>query len=131
MAGTLALARAVCALWMAREWLTARGESAGDAEKAAALGQRLAEELLAKGAARLIAQRARRRAVAVEAAVSTRRSLRSSEPVVVTRAEPRDGPLSSRAAQPRPAGAAVARRGRRVGTTAGRSRQRSQRSRSI
>jgi hydroxymethylbilane synthase len=37
------------------EWLTARGEAKGTLEEAVALGQRVAEELKAKGAARLIA----------------------------------------------------------------------------
>lgn len=38
------------------EWLTARGEANGTLEEAVALGQRVAEELKAKGAARLIAE---------------------------------------------------------------------------
>lgn len=54
MAGTLHLYAGVCAL-DGSEWLTARGEVDATVEKAAALGQRLAEELVAKGAARLIA----------------------------------------------------------------------------
>ena len=52
--GTLHLYAAVCAL-DGLEWLTARGEAPADPQEAAKLGQRLAEELLAKGAGRLIA----------------------------------------------------------------------------
>jgi porphobilinogen deaminase len=54
MAGTVHLYAGVCAL-DGSEWLTARGDVHATVEKAAALGQRLAEELVAKGAARLIA----------------------------------------------------------------------------
>ena len=52
--GTLNLYAGVCAL-DGSEWLTARGESDATAEQAVILGQRLADELLAKGAGRLIA----------------------------------------------------------------------------
>ena len=52
--GTLHLYAAVCAL-DGSEWLTARGESDAIPEHAVTLGQRLADDLLAKGAARLIA----------------------------------------------------------------------------
>jgi hydroxymethylbilane synthase len=52
--GTLHLYAAVCAL-DGREWLTARGTAPADPREAAQLGQRLADELLAKGAGRLIA----------------------------------------------------------------------------
>jgi hydroxymethylbilane synthase len=54
MGGTLHLYAGVCAL-DGSEWLTARGESDATVEHAITLGQHLAEELLAKGAARLIA----------------------------------------------------------------------------
>ena len=53
--GTLHLHAPVCAL-DGSESLTARGEIESSAEHAVTLGQRLADELLAKGAARLIAQ---------------------------------------------------------------------------
>jgi hydroxymethylbilane synthase len=53
--GTLHLHATVCAL-DGSESLTARGEIESSAEHAVTLGQRLADELLAKGAARLIAQ---------------------------------------------------------------------------
>jgi hydroxymethylbilane synthase len=52
--GTLHLYAAVCAL-DGSEWLTARGEIDSTAEQAVVLGQRLADELLEKGAGRLIA----------------------------------------------------------------------------
>jgi hydroxymethylbilane synthase len=52
--GALHLYAAVCAL-DGSEWLTARGEAAADPQQAVSLGQRLADELVAKGAARLIA----------------------------------------------------------------------------
>jgi len=52
--GRLHLYAAVCAL-DGSEWLTARGEAASTPEQAVALGQRIADELLAKGASRLIA----------------------------------------------------------------------------
>ncbi len=52
--GTLHLYAAVCSL-DGREWLTARGDAPADPADAAKLGQRLADELLAKGAGRLIA----------------------------------------------------------------------------
>ena len=52
--GTLHLYAAVCAL-DGSEWLTARGEIVSSPEHAVTLGQRLGDELLAKGAARLIA----------------------------------------------------------------------------
>jgi hydroxymethylbilane synthase len=52
---TLHLQATVCAL-DGSESLTARGEIESTAEHAVTLGQRLADELLAKGAARLIAQ---------------------------------------------------------------------------
>jgi hydroxymethylbilane synthase len=52
--GTLHLYAGVCAL-DGSEWLTARGETDATAEEAVVLGQRLADELLEKGAARLIA----------------------------------------------------------------------------
>jgi hydroxymethylbilane synthase len=52
--GRLHLYSAVCAL-NGSEWLTARGEANSTAEDAVALGQRVADELLAKGASRLIA----------------------------------------------------------------------------
>ncbi len=52
--GTLHLYAAVCAL-DGSEWLTARGEIDASPEHAVTLGQRLADDLLAKGAARLIA----------------------------------------------------------------------------
>jgi hydroxymethylbilane synthase len=54
MGGALHLYAAVCAL-DGSEWLSARGEVDARVEQAAALGKRIAEELLAKGAARLIA----------------------------------------------------------------------------
>ena len=53
--GTLHLHATVCAL-DGSESLTARGEIESSVEHAVTLGQRLADELLAKGAARLIAQ---------------------------------------------------------------------------
>jgi hydroxymethylbilane synthase len=53
--GTLHLHATVCAL-DGSESLTARGEIESSAEHAVTLGQRLADELLARGAARLIAQ---------------------------------------------------------------------------
>jgi hydroxymethylbilane synthase len=52
--GRLHLYAAVCAL-NGSEWLTARGEADSTPEQAVALGQRIADELLAKGAAQLIA----------------------------------------------------------------------------
>jgi hydroxymethylbilane synthase len=52
--GRLHLYAAVCAL-NGSEWLTARGEANSTPEDAVALGQRIADELLAKGASRLIA----------------------------------------------------------------------------
>jgi hydroxymethylbilane synthase len=52
--GRLHLYSAVCAL-NGSEWLTARGEANSTPEDAVALGQRVADELLAKGASRLIA----------------------------------------------------------------------------
>jgi hydroxymethylbilane synthase len=52
--GTLHLYAGVCAL-DGSEWLSARGAVDASVEKAAALGKQIAEELLAKGAARLIA----------------------------------------------------------------------------
>lgn len=52
--GRLHLYAAVCAL-NGSEWLTARGEANSTPEQAVVLGQRIADELLAKGAARLIA----------------------------------------------------------------------------
>jgi hydroxymethylbilane synthase len=54
-ANTLHLYAAVCAL-DGSEWLTARGQAPADVQEAVKLGQRLADELLAKGAGRLIAQ---------------------------------------------------------------------------
>lgn len=51
--GTLHLYAAVCAL-DGSEWLTARGDAPSDPQHAVSLGQRLADELLAKGAGRLI-----------------------------------------------------------------------------
>jgi len=54
LGGRVHLYAGVCAL-DGSEWLSARGEADGTVEKAAALGQRLADELAAKGAARLIA----------------------------------------------------------------------------
>lgn len=54
MGGTLHLYAGVCAL-DGSEWLTARGEVDATVEHATILGQRIADELLAKGAARLIA----------------------------------------------------------------------------
>jgi hydroxymethylbilane synthase len=63
MGGALHLYAAVCAL-DGSEWLSARGEVDATRDQAAALGKRIAEELLAKGAARLIAsERDLRRAV--------------------------------------------------------------------
>src|SRR6185437_4810703 len=50
--GRLHLYAAVCALNGA-EWLTASGEADSTPEQAVALGQRLADELIAKGAAKL------------------------------------------------------------------------------
>ena len=50
----LHLYAAVCAL-DGSEWLTARGEAESTAEQATILGQRIADELVAKGASRLIA----------------------------------------------------------------------------
>jgi hydroxymethylbilane synthase len=52
--GTLHLYAGVCAL-DGSELLTARGDVASTPENAVALGQRIGDELLAKGAARLIA----------------------------------------------------------------------------
>jgi hydroxymethylbilane synthase len=52
--GTLHLYAAVCAL-DGSEWLTARGEIESSPTNAAALGQKIADDLLAQGAARLIA----------------------------------------------------------------------------
>ncbi len=52
--GTLHLYAGVCAL-DGSEWLTARGEADATLEDATTLGQRIADELIAKGAARLIA----------------------------------------------------------------------------
>jgi hydroxymethylbilane synthase len=52
--GRLHLYAAVCAL-NGSEWLTASGETDSTVEQAAALGQRIADELVAKGAAKLIA----------------------------------------------------------------------------
>jgi hydroxymethylbilane synthase len=52
--GRLHLYAAVCAL-NGSEWLTARGETNSTPEQAVVLGQRVADELLAKGAAGLIA----------------------------------------------------------------------------
>jgi hydroxymethylbilane synthase len=54
MSGTLHLYAGVCAL-DGSEWLSAAGESDATVELATALGQRLADELLAKGAGQLIA----------------------------------------------------------------------------
>ncbi len=54
MGGMLHLYAGVCAL-DGSEWLSARGEVEASVAQAAALGVRVAEELLAKGAARLIA----------------------------------------------------------------------------
>jgi hydroxymethylbilane synthase len=63
MGGALHLYAAVCAL-DGSEWLSARGDSDARVEAAVALGKRIAEELLAKGAARLIAsERGQRREV--------------------------------------------------------------------
>ena len=62
---TLHLNAGVCAL-DGSEWLTARGEIDGGLEEAAALGARVADELLAKGAARLIAQERQSRRAAEE-----------------------------------------------------------------
>ena len=52
--GTLHLYAAVCAL-DGSEWLAARGDAPSDPQHAVSLGQRLADELLAKGAGRLMA----------------------------------------------------------------------------
>lgn len=52
--GRLHLYAAVCAL-NGCEWLTASGETGSTLEQAVALGQRIADELVAKGAAKLIA----------------------------------------------------------------------------
>ncbi|MGH8211005.1 MAG: hydroxymethylbilane synthase, partial [Steroidobacteraceae bacterium] len=52
--GTLHLYAGVCAL-DGSGWMTARGESDSTPEQAVVLGQRLADELLAQGAGRLIA----------------------------------------------------------------------------
>ncbi len=52
--GSLTLSAAVCSL-DGSEMLTARGDGAADVESAAALGRKLADELLASGAAELIA----------------------------------------------------------------------------
>jgi len=52
--GTLHLYAAVCAL-DGSEWLTARGEIESSLTNATTLGQRIADNLLAQGAARLIA----------------------------------------------------------------------------
>jgi hydroxymethylbilane synthase len=61
--GTLHLYAGVCAL-DGSEWLTAQGEANATVEQAKTLGQRTADELLAKGAARLIAdERESRRSV--------------------------------------------------------------------
>lgn len=63
MGGTLHLYAGVCAL-DGSEWLTARGDVDATVEQAKVLGQRTADELLAKGAARLIAnERESRRSV--------------------------------------------------------------------
>jgi hydroxymethylbilane synthase len=63
--GALHLYAAVCAL-DGSEWLTARGETESNPQQALALGQRLADELLAKGAGRLIAQERAARPAAEE-----------------------------------------------------------------
>ena len=52
---TLQLYAGVCAL-DGSEWLTARGQSKPTVEEAVTLGQRVAEELMSQGAARLIAE---------------------------------------------------------------------------
>lgn len=52
--GTLHLYAAVCSL-DGTEWLTASGDAPSDPQQAVKLGQRLADELVARGAARLIA----------------------------------------------------------------------------
>ena len=86
----------VCALDGAR-MLTASGEAPATAAEAAALGQRVAEELLARGAAALIAQerdRARGGGAVSETVV---------KPVVVTRAEGDRRPAEPRAEEPRAA----------------------------
>jgi hydroxymethylbilane synthase len=63
MGGTVHLYAGVCAL-DGSEWLTARAESDATVDGAVALGQQIAEELLEKGAARLIAsERGSRRSV--------------------------------------------------------------------
>jgi hydroxymethylbilane synthase len=63
--GTLTLQATVCALDGARH-VSARGEAPAAAAAAAALGVRIAEELLARGAAELIARERGSRAAAVE-----------------------------------------------------------------
>ena len=63
--GRLQLQAAVCAL-DGSEWLTARGEIDATAEHAVALGRRLADELVEKGAARLIANERDARAATEE-----------------------------------------------------------------
>ena len=63
--GTLTLQATVCALDGAR-YVSARGEAPAAAAAAEALGVRIAEELLACGAAELIAHERGSRAVAVE-----------------------------------------------------------------
>jgi hydroxymethylbilane synthase len=60
--GTLTLEACVCAL-DGRRYLAARGEAPARSEEAEALGTRLAEELLARGAGALIAERREARAV--------------------------------------------------------------------
>jgi hydroxymethylbilane synthase len=65
MGGVLHLYAGVCAL-DGSEWLTARGELDATAEQAKILGQRVADELLAKGAARLIANEREQRHSAEE-----------------------------------------------------------------
>ncbi len=65
MGGSLHLYAGVCAL-DGSEWLTARGEVDASVGSAADLGKRVAEELLAKGAARLIASERESRRTAEE-----------------------------------------------------------------
>jgi hydroxymethylbilane synthase len=62
MGNTLHLHSGVCAL-DGSKWLTAHGQIEAGLEHAITLGQRVADELLAKGAARLIAQERQSRAV--------------------------------------------------------------------
>ena len=85
--------------------LAAHGEATATLESAANLGQKLADELLSKGAAELIAH---------ERGLPSRGGS-AVKPVVVTRAESADGPLSAELRTLGLARSSVARRGNRGG----------------